>query len=640
MSTTQLGTDQKRTPRKREHTILALSLLFVLFSLIILYKVPYNADDAINCITGGVIKYEGISVWDLTLRLLKIWIDSGRFYPLAFYSYSLFTVLPTLFAYRTFLVILNLLVISSFGWLIYKLSRSVQTASFAILIVPAFIQFRVYNDPVLAFHGMLQFVMLYLIWAILLQLYAIEKGKVLPLIFSSLLYACCILTYEISYAFILIFILTAIIFGKGKQRVLAAIPHFVVTGIIILYTFYLRSRALGAYSGTSFSLDLAKIVKTYFKQLSAGFPLSYWLLTKPPYLLYTITGIMGKITARDIFLTVMLFVILLGCFWLLPRKARAPGLFLYGSLLCLLPPAILSLSERYQGEVLFGFGYLPVYVQYFGTVLLAVALIQTILAHVKKEVVFRIVTGILSLCICLVFLINNVNNHIVQSIFDESSSQGIADTAMTKGLLDSINNDSLFLTLSGGRGIEFDPQSFVCLYADVYIKATDLKSLVAAQKEESSQTAGMLYPDNLYVFEASGTQACGFAAVGKVDSIVYDPAAMTIIHVNVKEMRIYLCNDGSGMLQLVHLNDAGTTVAAALPVSNIFANPEADLNQITLPASSDTGMGMKAVRTTPIQQIGRVQQIFALNQEKSCMLTIQAESGIIQFDTVGITVPK
>lgn len=623
--------------QRREKLILSLSICFVLLTLLILYKVPYNGDDMINCTTPGVLKYEGISIWQLTFRLLKNWIDVGRLYPLAFYVYSLFNVFSTLFAYRTFLIILNLLVISSFGILIYKISKSAQTTSLAILLMTVIIQFRVYHDPVIAFHGMLQFVALYLIWAIFLQIYAIEKKKVLPLIFSSCLYAFCILTYEISYSFIVIFIVTAIIYGRGKMRFLAALPHYLVTAIILLITFYLRFHAPNAYAGTNFSIDISKILKTYINQVSAGFPLSYWILSKPPYLFYSFKAIIENITIWDIFLTGTLFAILLGCFWLLPRKGHTRCLFIYGLMLSLLPPTIISLSERYQQELSIGMGYLPVYVQYFGVALLIVGIIQFILLHIKQKMYFRIITIIFSICICIVFLINNVNNRSIQKAFAEDFSQAVSDTAMSRGLLDSVPDDSLFLTLRGGRGVEFDPQSFVCLYADgLHITAATLQSLVDTEQVELSDTTATIYPDNLYVYEAIGDLVRGIAAAGKVNSIVYDPITMTIVHVYVSEITMYLCDDGSGTITVEQMNGEGAVIVAALQITDIYAEPDADQHAVLHPALVDNTSNIIAERVTPVQMIGQFEQLFAQNQEKSCKLTMEAENGLILFDTISI----
>jgi len=623
---------------RRDKLILSLSIFFVLLTLLILYKVPYNGDDMINCTTPGVLRYEGISIWQLTFRLLKNWIDVGRLYPLAFYVYSLFNVFSTLFAYRTFLIILNLIVISSFGILTYKISKSVQTASMAILLMTVIIQFRVYHDPVLAFHGMLQFVALYLIWAIFLQIHALEKRKVLPLIISSCLYAFCILTYEISYSFIVIFIITAVIYGRGKMRFLAAMPHYIVTVIILVITFYLRFHSPNAYAGTSFSMDFAKIIKTYTNQTSAGFPLSYWILSKPPYLFYSCKKIIENITMWDIFLTSALFGILLGCFWLLPRKGHTLYLFIYGLLLTLLPSTIISLSERYQQELSIGIGYLPVYVQYFGVALLIAGIIQLILLRIKQQTYLRIITTLFSICICIVFLVNNVNNRSIQKAFAEDFSQAVSDTAMSKGLLDAIPDNSLFLTLRGGRGVEFDPQSFVCLYADgLHITAVTLQSLVDTEQAELSDTLATIYPDNLYVFEATGDLVCGMAAVGKVNSIVYDPIKTTIVHVYVSEISIYVCDDGSGAITVEQMNEDGAVIDAVLQIPDIYAEPDAEQHTVLLPALVDKTANIIIDRVTPVQMIGQFEQLFAQNQEKSCMLTMESENGLILFETISIT---
>jgi hypothetical protein len=253
-------------------------------------------------------------------------------------------------------------------------------------------------------------------------------------------------------------------------------------------------------------------------------------------------------------------------------------------------------------------GYLPVYVQYFGVALLIVGIIQFALFRIKQKTIFRIITIIFSVCICSAFLVNNVNNRSIQKAFAEDFSQAVSDTAMSSGLLDSVPDDSLFLTLRGGRGVEFDPQSFVCLYADgLHITAATLQSLVDTEQVELSDTTATIYPDNLYVYEAIGDLVRGLAAAGKVNSIVYDPITMTIVHVYVSEIALYLCDE-----------------------------PDALLHPVLQPVVVDNASNIIAERVTPVQKIGQFEQLFAQNQEKSCELTMESENGLILFDTISI----
>ena len=644
---------------RREHILYSLSMIFVLLTLLLLYKVPFNGDDAINCTTGGALTYLDRSLWDHTQQILKSWLDTGRFYPLAFYSYTVFTVLPTLAAYRTFQICLNLIVIASFGVLTYRLTKSSQAAAAAILIIPVFIQYRYYQDPMLAYHGMLQFVALFLIWAMFFQIYGIEKKKVLPILFSSILFVCSLLIYEISFSFIAVFLLIAVHYGKGKMRIVYFLPHLIVTAVILGITLYLRANAASAgYSGTQISFDIGKIAKAFISQTTSAIPLSYWILAQPTFLFHSAGQFFAAVKAWDVLLAVIFGVLLMFVFFLLPRKKSPRSLILYGLALWLLPATIISLSERYQIELSPGVGYLPIYIQYFGGVLIAICVIQFIFVRVKKEAVIRILAVIFVVCFSFGFLINTTNNRQIKNVFADNNNQALSSKAMQDGILNSLENNDSLLVLGGGYGLSYNPACFVCLYANgLRVSNQTLDALIAAQnisaddvdlniqslsaeKETSEQTNELsstmvtLTPENLYVYQCIGDLECGFAELGKVVSIVYDSADMTIKEVNVSEMTIYVCDEGQGRLHIEQQNEdivSGTDILLA----DIFAEPAA-LSKLLLSDGQNTAADVDVTRITSVEELTGLAKVYQLDQNKMCTLTIQSSEGTFLFSRTGV----
>lgn len=631
---------------KHEWILYFFSLLFVFLTFLILYKVPFNGDDAINCLTGGSLGYNHRSVWDHTYTLFKNWVSTGRLYPLAFYSYALFAALPALSAYRTFLIVLNMLVIASFGILVRRLTGNAWAASAAVILVPVFIQFRYYQDPVLAYHGMLQFVALYLIWAMYLQIYGLQKKKVIPVIASGLLFACCILTYEISYSFIVIFIIIAMHFGKEKSCFFGMLPHLLVTAVILGITLFLREHALqAAYAGISISWDIPKILKAFASQISSAVPLSYWLLATPSFLYYHFSQFVHAVTAWDIFLTAIFGVLLLCIFFLMPRKKIPTSLFLYGLALWLLPASIISLSLRYQTELSPGVGYLPVYIQYFGGVMIAISVIQFIFNHIKKESAVRILAVIFTGCFCLGFLINNINNRQIKNMFADNNIQSVSTLAVKEGILGFVDENSSLLVTDGGYGMNSESTSFIYLYSGgLKIIPESLQNLVDENNtavgtageegkdvsgDMGSKSAAVLYPSGLYVFRSAGDPVLGFAETGKVVSIEYDTEAMTITQVYVSEITVCLFGSGGETFHLEQRQTDGSITAADISACSIFTNQGGSTNRILPAGDSESTIDIEKI--SAIREPDGFSRIFTLDRSKSCILTVKSNDAPFVF---------
>ncbi len=627
--------------KRREWLLYVFTLAFVLLSLLLLYKVPFNGDDAINCMTGGALAFGHRTIWQHTSMLYKNWLDTGRVYPLAFYSYALFSALPTLFAYRTFQIVLNMTVIASFGALTHRLTKSSQAAAAAMLLIPVFIQFRYYQDPVMAYHGMLQFVALYLIWAMYLQIYGIEKGKVIPIIGSSLLYLCCLLTYEISFAFILIFVLISIHYGKGAGKFINVNPHLLVTAAILGVTFYYRTHAANAsYAGVSISWNIWKILKAFISQISSAIPLSYWLLATPTFLIYGIRQFIFAITFWDVFLSVTLGVLLLAIFFFLPRRKIPLSLFLYGLVLWLLPASIISLSLRYQTELSPGVGYLPIYIQYFGGALIAVSTIHYIFMRVKNEKANRIFAFLIALCFSLGFLINNINNRQIKNVYADNNCQALSAAAMNDGILDRLEDNDALLVLGGGYGLVFDPASFICLNAGgLRISSKSLQMLTDTEKDKKNSGIAVLNPEDLYVFLSAGDLLCGSAVVGKVESITFDSESQTITQVTVSEVTIYVCDSGNGILHISSQAPDGTLTGTDILTSDIFAEPDSDNKNILKSDGQISGINIDINRITAVHEPEGISKISQLDQEKTCTITIEAVDNPIVFNTIAVAGP-
>ncbi len=528
------------TQQRKIVAIYIASIICVFLTFLLLFKVPYNGDDMINCLTDGGLSYSNRSLFDHTYSLLQSWMNSGRFYPLAFYSYAMFTAFPTLVAYRSIQIILNMAVIVSFAVFVRKLTANDLLAVAGILIAPVFFQYRYYQDPITAYHGMLQLVALYIILALILHLKGLESGKIRYQLLGMVFYAFSLLTYEISFAFIVLFLVLPFYYEKPRRAALSMLPYIIITSVILSFTLYLRTVAPNpTYAGISFSWDVYGIMKAFLSQLSAAIPLSYWLLATPDFMIYSVKVMMNNISVGDVVIMLLMWALLIISLKNLPAKKAGQKILVFGILLWVLPATILSLSSRYQTELSPGVGYLPVYVQYFGGILIALYVCSLILSRISKERKRKIVSVILVSCFCFGFLLNHVNNRTIQKTYSNNNRQDVSTYAMEQGMMSCVEEGASLLVIEGGYGMNFEPTSFVYKYADsLRIVPKTLQILHDEVVSAGLPVTGHIEPESLYVYIASGDLTNGIAQVAKISAVDYDTENMTITKMYASEIQM------------------------------------------------------------------------------------------------------
>ncbi len=609
------------------------SSLFVLITLFMVYKIPYNGDDMINSLTDGGLMYSNRNVWDHTFSLMRQWMDSGRFYPLAFYSYAMFTACSSLFLYRTFQIVLVFACVLSAAFFIHRLSGSHRLAIVAILITPVFFQFRYYQDPIIAYHGMLQFVALYLLWAGSFAVIGYSSGKYRYHFIGAVLFACAMMTYEISYAFLLAFLVLPFFYMRGKKAVLSTLPYVGVTAIILTTTLILRAIAPNpTYAGISFSFDAYGLIKAFLSQISAAIPMSYYLLATPTFLIYGFKAFVRSITPGDICLALALFA---GLAFVLAGdgKDKPDKKILWtGLMFWILPATILSLSARYQTEISPGVGYLPVFVQYFGGVMIAVYLLRLLLSRVNQPKNMRILAFVFAFCFSIGFLMNQVNNRTVGQVFYNQNTQALSQYALESELLSSVDEGDSFLLLSGGYGMDFEPTSFVYKYSDgLRIIPKKIADLHADAFGASGEVGGLLTPTNLWVYQAFGDLQDGAVQIAKVNEITYDPSTMIVERILVSEIQLITV----GRIATGFLSNCMDTDGNLSPMSfsiglEGYEPLDFPLN-LTVASSSATPPVTAIAEDYSVQESG-LHSVFALDRATSTTFRIQAGEGVrIQF---------
>lgn len=541
-------------------------IAFVVFSLslIEIFHTPYTGDDRINSLTKGSLEYYGNKLPEYTFWGLRMWTEGGRFFPLGFYSYALFTWLPDLFLYRIFLFILNHIVAIVFTALAYQISKKWSVACFSLCLTSIFFQFRdLTGDGILGFHGLIQFVAIFAFLSLLFQLKAMEKGRKFFYVCSSFFCLLSLLLYEISYAFIISYLLAAFFYKKGRDRVISLLPQLIAFAVAMIPTLYFRANAQNrSYDGILFSLAPFNIVRTFLIQFSSAFPLSFlWPIREDfledmnrfPQMIKPYQVLLCLLSMIGICLSVYIFQKNKGdeaCAEAEPDENSKwkRNLLLLGLAIGIAPAAMLSVSLKYQNLLRWGVGYLPVYIQYYGMIFVCSSLFFMILEKLKKKKYKNFFLSFFSVCFTVVLFFTIVGRQII--VRRSSDIQPLSQLAMEKGLLDEMPENASFLMMQGGFGAEVEPQSFVHLHTDGQRTVPLDMKLLASENESEADENGLkkIYPEDAYVFFAEGNMMNGVACLGEIYSIDYHEDSGRAEQVSVKKMKGFYVGDAPNIL--------------------------------------------------------------------------------------------
>lgn len=386
-------------------------MIFNILVLSNLLESDYFGDDLYNFQVPGFVPLTYPSVFDLTKHYFMEWVNvQGRFFPGAWYVYYLFYILDTIYLYKLFLLNITIAGIGVFSYLIYLLSKDKYLSLLFLFLTPVFFQYRLYHDPMLSFQGLMQVVFIYTTLSLIFLTKYLQDSSRYNYYLSLFFFTLALLTYEISYIFIFLFIPIVLSHMKLKNNLrkifYLSIPYILILCLLALFTLYLRSHAAtntGAYVP---NWDLLIILKTYFNQTISVLPTSYSIATG------NISGFYHFITFRDT--SIALFFILLYIYSLSfkERNVLNKNLILLGVLIIVLPGILISLSPRYQSQIQFGIAYLPIYIQSFGASLLLALLIRKF-SSIKSHL-------IIAFLVCMVLLIHLTTNNKVIDLVNQS----------------------------------------------------------------------------------------------------------------------------------------------------------------------------------------------------------------------------
>ena len=519
--------------------LLILTLVFIFLSLLPVLSSGFYWDDAILSARIPSLKISGGSIWQYTMDEIIQYSQRGRINPFATFQFLVFYLFPDARVYKLLLVVLTILDAFLFYKLIGRLFKGNPWLGFPVLLLlPLCFQLRIYHDPLMGYYGLMQMMLAELIGSLILFDRYLESGKKRQLAGSLLLYLVGLMSYEMFYPFILLILLFA---WNAKKKIgealKASLPHLIaVLGLLgVSFGFRWSYAATGqmTYQGTNFSLDVGRILTTWFHQTLAAFPLNYQLAGNDGVILKELipAGEIFSQTPGQFFMNIHWSDILLICLFLVIVRTLAAhihlpkiGLFhwLFGLGLLLLSGLVIALSEKYQEQILAGLGYLPVYFGYFSAAwlifCLAVLLYKIFRRHIRKEVLVSIGLSAFT----LVFLLNQQSNRRVVTLMNQTFlyPRNAGEAALQSGILQQLDPEKdVLITNHAGNlwesGWKDDPlrSDFVALNSGTLIR-TFSPAEIWESAAENGQTDDVLAFSDTYVLEYDAQQTSGFAKLG------------------------------------------------------------------------------------------------------------------------------
>ncbi|MDB5348990.1 MAG: hypothetical protein JWN86_237, partial [Planctomycetota bacterium] len=401
-------------------------LVFAAIFLAPMLKTGYISDDVVSSLMPGMTKFTGQSVVSRTLSHMRSSMLEGRFYPLVWLQYyAVFFSLQNVLLYKSFILAMVLLDLLLFVVFVRMSARDDGLALLAATLTVPLFQFRAFFDPILAFHGLLQFIVAGILLSLLsLQRFLEGRGRVW-LVLSVMTFLACCLAYEVCYPLVFLYV-PSIASGcrDWRSRWTTFRPYLTAVGACVTLSILMRWLHPSPSYIHGVSHDPSAIVVAMATQTSSALPLSYFLAD--PAGLFTdahgFSAILRWMARPDAGIVTALASLVVGiCLRSRPAalaetvpavpSGRLGVLPQVGLLLAVLPAVMIAISSRYQAQIRFGKGYLPVYVQYFGVGLLLAWLIRSALDRLASRVALTRVarvalTVVVGITTCLTYRAN------------------------------------------------------------------------------------------------------------------------------------------------------------------------------------------------------------------------------------------
>lgn len=603
----------------QNYGIEALILLLTAVSLSMLIRSGYYWDDAVNSTAYLAEKKDAIPTLTHVLEFMRKYLELGRINVLSVYYYFYFYI-ENVSLYKALIILTILIDQLIFRKVLMEFGVSRPGARLGMLMIPLLLQTRVYQDPVSGFYSLMQILTAeMLLCALFLQRW-LESGKRSCFWLSLAAFAVGLLTYEVCFPFLAMICL--LIWAQRKNFLRAvrdSLPFVGLTALMLAGVFLVRRLFVhNTYPGVAFSLEPARILRAALTQLAAGLPLSFYSAGYPAAVLgnayptntfmnYDFLSFLKAIRLTDI-------LILFGFIYIIkkisshtiqnsessvshsssfihnsslssphssPSTLNSSFLTLHSSLFILalsfavLPMVTVAMSERYQGQLMPGLGYLPVYMQYYGIAMLILCLTLSLRPSVGKR----------ALCLSafsVILLLNLQNNRAVTEIMNRSfyEPRNAGEAALHGGILDFLPEDAVLISVNDRRFLWEADWNNRGLYPQFYgnnarrIPESVGDTRLLADAVEAARTAGIspdkdgilkIKPENVWLIAYNGSSDRGFAKLGHLKSAGIDPDTLELKDAETDQVLYFISGSYPGFESVQYVTDNGAFHQLALP---------------------------------------------------------------------------
>jgi len=343
--------------------------------VVALMLVPYASngfwyDDALNSQVYYFLQRLHGGLGDFSFRVVAHWLhNEGRLMFTFFFAYPGFYFFNDLFTLRLANCAAIVINIALYGYALWLLGATLRfLVVWAILLSGLFQINGIGLDPVAGFalHYPVLGIQLTIVLILFIKWLLTKSLKFLLLALVFWLFF--MLSYEVNLIFIPIAFAIMFLYGDQYRK----LPGFLLASAACLYlliNFYFRSHAEGGgYAGSAFGLP-SKMGLAYFKQLSATFPFISYLSVTHNSLPFgsLVKEAISSFLAWAVFISsLVIFVTFASLKSALSTLTLRSEAFVISLGMFLLPAIFPAISLRYQNEVGWGVGTLPVYYQVFG----------------------------------------------------------------------------------------------------------------------------------------------------------------------------------------------------------------------------------------------------------------------------------
>lgn len=341
-------------------------------------------DDSLNSQLQASLHRFNLTLPEYTWLKIKAYIASGRFLLCFLYSDALFYIFHTVFSIRLVDMMMVVINVVLFARILYKLKVHINFIALFILLLFGLFRITPYYDPLASLAWLYPSLGILFCISILFLLKWQETGAVKFLGLSVAVGFFSVCCYEIGlFYFPLAFYLVLTNQNSTKLKLKNLLVVAIHCLLYLIIVAFIRLNHSSSYGGISFG-KINNIPATYLKQLIAPLPGSYYLAIVSQQI---DVGVLWHMVLDSSLSGILFWSCFIACIISLnSSKLKAihidARIYKLGLALFFLPSLLISFSERYQNEMYWGVGYLPIYFQYFGlAILFTILLVWLTKAH-------------------------------------------------------------------------------------------------------------------------------------------------------------------------------------------------------------------------------------------------------------------